>query len=1720
MLQTRNEVLVHSNEHNMLLQAIATTTGAKVALKRTLISDGMLHASKLNNEYEILRTLSHPGLPHVLELQSVGSEFTLVMEWIEGETLRTHIRKTGKMPVAAFLKAAIDLANIVRYIHQSGFIHKDINPANIMITATGGVKLVDFGISSPVYAGEEEVQSPELIEGTLIYLSPEQTGRTSFQVTALSDIYALGITFYEMLSGKPPFESSDPLEIIHFHLSRKPAVLQAGPEDMFTHIGKIILKMLQKNPDDRYQSISGLLADLEFLYAACSKNEQVTHFTPALHDFKKRYRQSQRLYGRDEETALLLESYREAGQTGSGLVLVGGYSGVGKSAIVKQIHKPVTEQKGRFFSGKFDQFKQKTPYFAFIEAFSDYLKMILSESDAKVAFWKHKLIKILGENVSLITEVIPVLEQIVGKQAAPVKLQPAEQEYRFHMVLVDFIYAFCEPGKPNVIFLDDLQWADLPSLQLVERLLLTPGNGQILVIGAYRNNEVDEMHPLSLTLNQLRTQAIQIRNIELKPLAEEYVAAIVADAFGMNAEEAAALGKVTFSKTSGNPFFINRFLKSVYNDGYVSFKVDKWIWDEDAISHLPYTDNVIDLMTREIAVLPDTTRDILKIASVLGTTFNLTNISYVSELPVTEIFARIQPALLGGYIVPLDKNYRALLISQDQLNTEWQKEAARIVATFRFLHDRVQQAAYALLGDDDRNILHLQSARKLFANTSKDRLGENLFEIIGHFSQSYQLISDFDEKMEVAQLLLLAGTKAKDSTSYDLAVKYLTLALSLSGAAWQSHYDLVFSIHLEMGEAEYLKGSHETAEIYFDEILKYAKTNYEKLQIYYIKSSLYLKISDVHKGLAIGREAMKLFNIRFPEGDLKIRATTAVTLIKYLYLFSTKYKNPERLYNLPDCTDREIILINQFLIDMATNAYMVNQELMMLICLKIIENYIKYGFTDASGWGFSGFSVVVLSALGMSEKGFNLWDITAKLHSRTESQLIKWKLDYTVKCFSTHWRHPLAENLEAIQDNIKACIMNGDPIFTGYSIGLYVWKKSAAGYPIAALLDEISKSLDYLRRNRNTSGLAFSETRVQALRTLAGLNGADLSATIADTTASYEQIIQSGNNTAIAYYYTARIFLLCLSGQHKESVDVAITQIKFKPYLLGNYLNTEWEFYSGLSAMAALAEQTPEQQKLLRTVFNNAFKCLKKWSRDCAANFGGMFSLLAAEEKAVSGNWETALLDAEKAIVSFRENRFIHLEALAHQRVATWSQKRGYPAVAETYIRRAHNLFQNWGAGAVCKRLETEWSAFFPTTTKAAATTEMAGTSAQTVTKSLDMATILKASQSLSGQIKLDDLLRNLMYIVIENVGATRGCLLLENEGEFFVVVEGNAGAEGTKMLKSVPFASSNMLPRSIVQYCRRVKEPVVVANALSDTQYVTDPFVQQHSILSMMCLPIADKGQLIGLLYLENRLLDSVFSGSKLELMKMLSGQIAISIQNAMLVENLEEKVRERTKQIKLQQVKIEAEMRKSDALLLNILPQKTAEDLKNLGYTKAVYYENANVMFTDLVGFTKRAERMSAQEIVNELHEFFSGIDDIMLRHNIEKIKTIGDAYMCASGLSETPDPTSAVRLVRAAKEVLVLLHDFNNKTAAADRMELNLRIGIHTGPLVAGVVGKSKFAYDIWGDTVNTASRMESSGQPGRINISSQTMEAIRHEFQCTSRGKLEAKNKGLIEMFFVE
>lgn len=1496
-------------DHYEIFSGKRVSDEKEVILKQSVLQNGDLSGvSKLGHEYEIMRDLDHSGIPKVYDFLFDGNTAILVEEYIDGRDLKSLTFKS-KLGYGKVLELAIDLAGILDYLHEHSVIHKDLSPGNIILSEDGCVKLLDFGISSNLYSEANEMLNVDKIEGTLNYISPEQTSRTVYSVTHSCDFYSFGILLYELLAGKLPFDSIDPLEVIHFHLSRKPLPLSTILPDLPSGLEQVVFKLLEKNPDDRYHSAAGIKTDLELIKKHHESGTPLTDFKAGLNDITVKYKQTQKLYGRENEIGELTGYYDNLDKVKSMMAMVSGYSGVGKSALIRQAKIPIIQNHGTFISGKFDQLKKDIPYYAFIEAIKEFIKNLLSEPEDKIEAWKHRIISVLGENAGLITEVIPQLSLIIGDQPAVTKLQPAEQEARFNMVLLDFIYAFSTSKSPLVIFLDDLQWSDWSSLNLMKRILENPREDSIMLIGAYRDNEIHQGHPLMITLKQINESKDVVKLIHLEPLTLETTIRITADSFGMSVEMAEELGTHVFSKTKGNPFFIHSFLKSLFDKNLVQYDpATNWTWNREKIEELEYTANVIDLMTKGLTGLPKFTQKVLQYAAVLGNTFSLADLSDIIEKSESEVYAALKPAIKEGYIRSIDLNYRTLALRSFHEKAETLQNLPNEIVQFSFSHDKVQQAAYNLISEIERPFVHLKTGRQLLQNRDESQLHDDIFEVMNHFAFSSDLIEDKTEKLKITELCLIAGRKTKDSNSYSLGVRFLTMGKELLGnSSWADHYELTYNILIELGECEYLNDNPTEAEKYFEELLDYSKTRFEKLKVYYIHSSLYLKIGNSSKSLRLGLEAAKLYNIRFPKNKKTIQAATAVQLAKYLFLFSTKYRRPESLFHLKDCTDEELIVLNKFLIDLSTSAYQQDQNLMMLVIFKIIDQYIEHGFTDASCWGFSGFSVVVLSALKMQKRGFNIWDITLKLHQRTKSPLIKWRLSYTVLCFYHHWRHPIRDTYDKMLDLIKACVLNGDQIFTSYSVALYLRARINAGENLNEILES---SDDHIALTKNSKGgFDFFECFYQMAKALNGQTSQDSwDDDSFNGSETQKRLEKEGNRTKLGFFHSAKCNYLYLNENYREALKESEVVLKYVDNFVGDEQEFSYAFYTSLSISACYKSLNEGDKRKYLKVFKSHLKDMKMWAEGCPENFSQHYHLMKAELFSIQNKFEQALQSYEKAIQLAGENSFRHIEGIANERAATFCMDAGLENQSRFYVEAAWNAYQRWGAPTKCKKLEK----MYPDFLRDKAVQENPGKSEESTTSTsstseLDLASVLKASQSISSQVKYDDLLNNLMHITIENAGAERGCLVLDRGHQLCIEAIGISGSDIIEIYPSIPISEMKIMPESILNYCWRTEESVVLDNAQTEEQFGSDPYFRENEVLSVMCLPITAVGKSIGLLYLENSLIKGVFNKNRIELLQMLSGQIGISIENAELYSDMEMRVEQRTEELKKKNKQIE---------------------------------------------------------------------------------------------------------------------------------------------------------------------------------------------------------------------
>ena len=1643
--------------------------------------------SQFYNEYEVIKQIKLGCIRNVLKRGRENNRHYLMLEWIEGENLSVAFR--GKQnDIIDFLYLAIAMAEALSQIHNSNVIHKDISPFNVIVNLQErSVHIIDFGISTSLDLKQQYLGNPERLEGTLAYSSPEQTGRMNRLVDYRTDLYSLGVTLYEMLTGKLPFDSTDAMELVHSHIALVPRPVEQINAIIPTQISKIVDKLLAKNAEDRYQSAHGLKTDLEKCLNEFSATGSISSFPLAVNDFSGKFLLPEKLYGREAEIETIIKAFDRCATGALEILLVAGYSGTGKTALVHEVFKPITAKNGYFISGKFDQFQRVIPYYAIIEAFKELVNIFLTENEEKLTTLREEIQNALGNEGKVLTNVIPNLEHIIGVQPDIPELAGAESQNRFNYVFRKFVKAICTKEHPLVLFIDDLQWADSASLNLLEILLTDSGVGCLLCIGAYRTNEVSVSHPVMNAVSQIKEAGTTIELISVENLSLENLTQLLYDAFNARRETILALAELVYEKTRGNAFFVRQFLKLIYEDKLLQFdfRTSNWHWNIDKIREKNITDNVVDLMAAKIQRLPGDTQELMKIGSCIGNSCSYQVLSMVLQKSDENLVSELHAALKEGLIVPL---------GDDKM---------------KFSHDRIQQAVYSLIPADEKVSVHLSIGKLLLAHTPVEERDENIFGIVNQLNFGRDLIRDLSEREHLCRLNLQAGRKAKQNSAFQPSFEYFQTGIELlQQNAWAQHYSLSLSLYQEACEAAYLTGQFDKMESLFEVILANATSTLEKVKAYEIRILGLKAQNKLHEAISTGLEILKLLGERFPKnpGKVQILSELVYTMARL------RGKNNDYLMNLPIMTNETKIAAMRIIADITSSIYWGMPNLLPLIVFRMIRISLSYGNTAVSCFAYGSFGVINCGLLGFMKKGNEYGKLALSLIDKLNAKEWKAQIYVTPYALTFHWRNHVRTTLQPLQESYQIGMETGLIEFACVNTNIYCIHAFLCGKPLAQTEEETA---DYSRNYKLLNQLTnfnYNEVYRQAMHNFMGRNSNPLILT--GEAFQEEQMLQQNqerdDKTGTFFIYFLKCMLAYYFEEPRAAQDNALKAGKLLDAVLAKFEIPNLAFYHALSLIGQVNTNGTGESNLIAKA-KKYHRKLKTWAKDAPMNFGHKADLIQAELLRVTGKISEARSWYDKAIEGASKNEYIHEEALACELAGKFYISQNSNNLAEYYLKAAYSSYREWGAIAKLRHLSARYPNFLSGMDQQdSAMTSGTNVDARTSMvhgSLLDISTLVKASTTISGEVVLSKLLTVLMRIVIENAGAQRGLLCLERDGILYIEGKIEEGASEAEVLNHVAVENSDQLPQSIVKFVERTYKHMVIEDAVADPRYKNDPYVIGRHTRSVLCLPVIKQGNLMGILYLENNLATGVFTQERVNLLSLLSGQIAVSIDNAILYNNLEQKVNERTNDLM-------NEKKKSDSLLYNILPVETAQELKRNGFAAARQFEKVTILFTDFKGFTSISEKLSPQDLVREIDKCFRAFDTITSKYNIEKIKTIGDSYMAAGGLP-VPNSTHAEDVVKAALE----MRDYMKSYRTESGIPIEVRVGINTGSVVAGIVGTKKFQYDIWGDAVNTASRMESAGEPGKVNISENTFNLVKNKFDCFYRGEISAKGKGSIKMYFV-
>ncbi|MEG3641598.1 AAA family ATPase [Magnetococcus sp. PR-3] len=1647
--------------------------------------------AEIQRDFQIAQRLNADGIIKVHALIPYGHGTLAIEMEAFGVSLSAFLANNEGRPLSLeqFFPVAIRLAKVLGHMHGKNVVHKDITPRNVLIEpGSGDIRLIDFGISSELSRERQDVALSKRLEGSLPYISPEQTGRMNRDLDYRSDYYSLGVTFFQLLTGKLPFTANDALEWVHCHISLPPPEAHSVNHTIPEVLSHIISKLMSKNAEERYQSSYGLATDLQRCYDDYKEGNHNQTFELGTSDRSGTFQNPQKLYGREKELAQLESIFDDVSQGDVAFCLVSGYSGVGKSVLVNELGKSIVGKKGYLISGKFDQFQQSEAYIAFAVAFRGLMQQILGEPNTRLERWRTRISDALGTNAQLIIDLIPELELIIGKQPPVPELTPAEAQNRFLLLFLNFVKVFCSKEHPLVLFMDDLQWSDIPTLNLIHRLVTARELNSFFLIGAYRDNAVDATHPLSVTLGEVKKKRA-ITELNLQPLDQPSVDLLLADIFYTSSEQTHALAELIYEKAKGNPFFTIELLKDLYEKEVIYFEpsTGRWKWDLEAVKNSEQSDNVVDFLVASQRRLSESTQHILQLAACIGTRFDLRTLAIINESSLEKTASQLHDALSRNLVLPLSESYKFVgLGTSDQTETVPRDEpeiSCSINPVYKFQHDRVQQAAYSLITPEKKQAVHLSIARLIQEHSSEVEFAERLIEVVGHFNIGRHLITDPTERRELAGLNLKAGVKAKQSSAYKSALDFLQVSHELlPDHAWDTDYNLVWEISSELQHCFYLTGDHAQADRWSDKILARSKTSMEKAKTLSVRTRQYATLGKMRESISAAYEGLALLGFEMS----KTPDTAAVDQEIAAVEKNLDGRSISSLIHAPALTDPNARIASELLMEIFPAAFLSGSgQMFPYLVLKSVNLSLRYGNSPETAFAYTGYGMLLCGILNDPALGYQYGKLGVDLIEQFDDIALRSRIIYVYTMFIHHWSNHWSSMTPWFLKGIEAGYQSGDLLYLAYSaqdctiwdpkLNLETASKEQRKYLTIVKDCEYQDSLDsgtlFLQMQLNFQGLTKSTFSMTDDRF--------------DETACVEGMLKREFMTGIANYhiYKAEIHLFYNDPQGAMEHVLAQEQLMASAMSLPQLVRFHIVAFL-VRAMLYPSMQGEGRDAALIKMREN-YDQMVTWEQLCPDNFEHLRLMMEAELTALSDRSQDALALYEQAMARANKSAFLRDEAMANELAAKHLIRLGLTKAAEGYLQAAHYLYYRWGAHRKVQSLEEEHPYLFQKGTHNLRNNSFArqeGGTGSIESEELDMASVLRASQAISGELVLTQLCEITMAVLLENAAAQKGFLIEQYEGELTIRAHGEAG--GNRCAQTKPIFNKRLaatFPLSLIHTALRTDEPLVLSNAVQSDQFGQDPYILSDQPKSVMCIPLPSSGKLKSVVYMENNLVHGAFTKNRVEVIKVLAAQAAISIENAKVYEEQEHLLKSQQRFV-------------------------PSQFLKNLGHDDISKVElgesvamDISVMFSDLRDFTPLVERMTPQDIIHLLNRYFS-----QLGHPISQAGGFIDSYSGDEIMALFAVPPN--QAVQAGIEMCRSLEAFNQDALANGQPELQMGIGMNTGPVVLGTLGGQKrMQCTVLGDTVNLASRVEQLTKPYRANflIGEQTYRAVQNSGEFSIR-----------------
>ena len=1369
------------------------------------------------------------------------------------------------LDVAFALRLAIGLSTAIGHLHRRGIIHKDIKPANVLVdSVTGQCWLTGFGIASRLPRERQSPEPPEFVAGTLAYMAPEQTGRMNRSIDSRSDLYSLGVTLYEVLTGTLPFTASDPMEWVHSHIARQPIPPGERVKNVPASVSAIVMKLLAKTAEERYQTAHGIESDLRRCLVQWEGQRRIHKFPLAEHDTPDRLLIPEKLYGRAREIDTLLASFDRVVAGGRPeLVLVSGYSGIGKSAVVNELHKVLVPPLSLFASGKFDQYKRDVPYATLAQAFQSLIRRLLSKSDAELQIWREAFRGALEPNAKLLIDLVPELKHIIGEQPPVPDLPPQDAQRRFQLVFRRFIGIFARPEHPLALFLDDLQWLDAATLDFLENLLTQPDVHYLMLVGAYRDNEIDSTHPLWRRLEAIRQTGAILHEIVLAPLTRSDLGRLIVDSLHCEPERAIPLAELVHAKTGGNPFFIIQFIYALVEQQLLTFdhNAARWFWDLNCIHAKGYTDNVVDLMVDKLNRLPIETRKALQELACLGNSAGISTISIVHETSEEQVHCDLWEAV------------RLELITRQE-------------GGYAFIHDRIQEAAYSLIPEHSRAETHLKIGRLLWAHLSPDRREEAVFEIANQLNRGAAFITAPDERERLARLNLNAGKRAKASTAYRSALNYLAAgAALLPDDSWERRYELIFSIEYLTAECELLTADMESAENRLSLLTDCAKNNHDIAVVTRLRLTLYTALDRSDRVIEVCLEYL-----RRGGNYWSAHPTSEEARREYDRIWSQLgCRQIEELIDLPLMTKPGVLDVLDVLTEIVTTAMHTDENLSSLVVCHMVNLSLEYGNSDASCFAYVWFAIIAGPRFGNYQGGFRFGRLGYELVQQRGLKRYEARTYMSFGNLVIPWTRHARNGRDLIHRAFDAANRIGDLTFAAYCRDSLNSNSLTLGDPLAEVQLQAEEGLGFAKKLHFGFVIDLISVQVALIRMLRGLTPIFGCLNYEEfDEAQYERHLTTNPVLALpeCWYFARKTQARFLAGDYVSAIDASFQAHRLAWTSPSQFEKVEFHFYGALAHAARWDCASNDQKQEHFQVLTSYHKKFQTWAEHCPENFENRAALLGAEIARIEGREFDAMRLYERAIHRARENGFVHIEGVANEVAARFYLARDFERLAYAYLREARYCYLRWGAAGKVRQLDELYPQLrgadplpSPTSTIGAPLEHM------------DLATVIKVSQAVSGEIVLEKLIDTLMRTAIEYAGAERGLLIRPRGIEQRIEAEGTTSGDTIIVRLRDAFLAEAQVPESIVHYVARSQESVILDDASAQNPFSTDTYIRQHHARSILCLPLINQAKLIGLLYLENNLAPNVFTPARISVLKLLASQAAISLENTRLYRDLEER-------------------------------------------------------------------------------------------------------------------------------------------------------------------------------------------------------------------------------------